>query len=343
MISNPTDPPTEADPGAPPDGAGPPRSVTASTPAPAAAPGAAPAAGPGVEGGGILVEVWKYHGLGNDFLVALDPPVEPDAASARRLCDRHRGLGADGLVVGRLLGAPSPASSAVLGFRLFNADGSEAETSGNGLRCLAHAAVDAGLVAPGADVEVRTPAGARRVRVEARRGSAPGASTAWSSVEMGTAALDGLTRCCNIGDGRLGVDVGNPHLVVAGPDPAGVDVAALGPALEAGAPGGRNVEFVALGPGRDELTMRVWERGVGETEACGSGSCAAAVAFHYWGRVGRRVTVHQPGGAVVVDVGEDLSVRLSGPSERIASCQVVIGPGDDERRDVWPTPVEPGP
>jgi diaminopimelate epimerase len=258
--------------------------------------------------------VTKYHGLGNDFLVLLDPvAAPPDAGLARRLCDRHRGIGADGLIVGRT----RPVSDDVaLSFQLFNADGSEAEMSGNGLRCLAHAAFEAGVVAVGAPFGVMTPAGRRSVLIE-RAGR-----ELWVQVDMGTVKVRGPAERCNVGHGQLLVDVGNPHLVVAGGDPAGVAVEVLGPRLEATDPAGLNVEFVALGPGRDELTMRVWERGVGETEACGTGACAAAVAFHHWGRVGASVTVHQPGGPLLVEIAEDESVRLSGPSALVAVCEV---------------------
>jgi diaminopimelate epimerase len=266
---------------------------------------------------GPVLHVAKYHGIGNDFLVALEPEVEPDAALARRLCDRRRGLGADGLIVGRRIEGDKEA----LSFRLFNADGSEAEMSGNGMRCLAHAALDAGIVGEGSVFTVATPAGRRLVVTERR-----GRDETWASVEMGQAVVGGDADRCNVGHGELHVDMGNPHLVVAGPDPRSVDVAALGPRLAAGAPAGLNVEFVTLGPGPDELTMRVWERGVGETEACGTGSCAAAVAFRHWGRVGPSVTVHQPGGAVAVVVGDDLSVRLSGPSQWVAACTVTAVP-----------------
>ena len=112
---------------------------------------------------------------------------------------------------------------------------------------------------------------------------------------MGTATVRGAPDRCHVGHGQLLVDIGNPHLVVLGPDPATVDVAELGPALQAVAPAGINVEFVTLGPGPDEVTMRVWERGVGETEACGTGACAAAVALHHWGR-GRSVRHRPPAG-----------------------------------------------
>jgi diaminopimelate epimerase len=278
----------------------------------------------------VTVELGKYHGLGNDFLVWLDPPAEPDGTLARRLCDRHRGVGADGLVVGRRLAPRDPrAASAVMSFRLWNADGSEAEMSGNGMRCLAHAAADAGVVVPGVAFVVSTPAGDRRVIIERR-----GPSTTWAEVDMGEPVVLDVDGGCNVDDGRMRVAVGNPHLVVAGPDPAGIDLASIGPRLgqaDSCDPTGRNVELVALGPGVDELTMRVWERGVGETEACGTGSVAAAVAFHRWGRVGSAVTVHQPGGSVVVRLGEDGSARLAGPSERVALCQVALGARSDSR------------
>jgi diaminopimelate epimerase len=271
-----------------------------------------------VAGLGQKLAVVKLHGLGNDFLVVLEggPAAAEPAAGwpdlARRLCRRHTGIGADGLMLGRR----RPSGGLV--FRLWNADGTEAEMSGNGMRCLAHAALDAGWVPDGEPFGVDTPAGPREVVI--RRTARAG--TTWASVEMGTASVRGAPERCNIGHGQLLVDVGNPHLVVLGPDPATVDVATLGPALQSIAPGGLNVEFVALGPGVDEVTMRVWERGVGETEACGTGACAAAMAFHHWGRVGPAVTVVQPGGALAVEIRPDATVSLAGPSEHVADCEV---------------------
>ena len=268
----------------------------------------------------------KHHGLGNDFLILLDldgaAPI--DAAMARALCDRHRGIGADGLIR-----ATRPAEGgeggplAALTFELRNADGSPAEMSGNGLRCLAHAALDADIVEAGRPVVVATSAGPRTVTV--RPGDGP--AEAWASVEMGPArVVGGDGERCNVGHGQLHVDMGNPHLVVLGPDPAIVAVGELGPQLETRVPGGQNVEFVALGPGADELTMRVWERGVGETLACGTGACAAAVALAHWGRVGHRVTVHQPGGDAVVELRPDGEVVLAGPTVRIATCRADLDP-----------------
>lgn len=119
------------------------------------------------------------------------------------------------------------------------------------------------------------------------------------------------------------VDLGNPHLVLLGPDLPTVDVAELGTRLQEIHPGGINVEFVAQGPGADALTLRVWERGVGETEACGTGSAAAAAAAHSWGLVGERVAVHNPGGTLEVQLLDD-RVVLSGPVHRVA--ELVVDP-----------------
>jgi diaminopimelate epimerase len=275
----------------------------------------------------------KYEGLGNDFLVLVDLEGrrQIDASLARLACDRHLGFGADGLLRG---GPPLVGSSDEMTFELRNADGGEAEMSGNGLRCLVHAAIDSGAVkiGPGGTLGVLTPAGRREVRVHALEDG-----WMWASTEMGEPKVIGPADNCNVGNGQLFVDVGNPHLVVLGPDPRTLDVAALGPALsdETGAQGGVNVEFVTLGPGRDELTMRVWERGVGETQACGTGSVAAAAALHHWGKVGTKVTVNQPGGAADVELRSDGTAVLSGPSRRIGTCRLQLrAPGQTgaERR-----------
>jgi diaminopimelate epimerase len=115
--------------------------------------------------------------------------------------------------------------------------------------------------------------------------------------------------------------MGNPHLVLLGPDPSQVDVAGLGLRLQDVHTGGINVEFVALGPGSDVLTLRVWERGVGETQACGTGSAAAAAAAHSWGLVGPVVDVHNPGGVLRVTLTPE-GVWLSGPVHHVADVTV---------------------
>jgi diaminopimelate epimerase len=254
-----------------------------------------------------MIELVKLHGLGNDFLVSF---TEAGPDLARAVCDRHTGIGADGLILG------GRNEEGLLTFRLWNADGGEAEMSGNGMRCLAHAALDAGIVVAQEPFGVMTMAGRREVII---RPTGPGAT--WGVVEMGPVKVtDEPGGVCNVGTGAVLVDVGNPHLVVLGPDPRTVDVGRLGPELERSDPAGLNVEFVTLGPEPDSVTMRVWERGVGETLACGTGSCAAAAALNHWGRVGPAVTVHQPGGSVAVELRPDGTATLAGPSVRIATC-----------------------
>jgi diaminopimelate epimerase len=257
----------------------------------------------------------KHHGAGNDFLVLLDLEGELnlDAATVRALCHRRFGVGADGVI--RVLAGDGRAD---LAMELHNADGSPAEMSGNGIRCLAQAAVDAGVVTP-PTFSVWTPAGVRVV--DYRPGEQPGAATA--SVDMGTAVL-GPDQPQQF-DGRKArqVDMGNPHLVLLGPDPARVDVGELGPRLQEVHPGGINVEFISVGPGRGSLDLRVWERGVGETQACGTGSVAAAVAARSWGLVGEEIDVRSPGGTLQVTLGGD-GIRLSGPVRKVAAVKVDI-------------------
>ena len=236
-------------------------------------------------------------------------PLGP--AAVRTLCDRHLGVGADGVI--RVLHGRQGAD---LGMELRNADGLEAEMSGNGIRCLAQAAVDAGLVSASI-FSVATAAGVRTV--EYHPGDRPG--LAFASVDMGKAEL-GSDQVEAVAEGRARmVDMGNPHLVVLGSDPSELDVRVLGSRLQSVRPGGINVEFVALGPGADEVTMRVWERGVGETLACGTGACAAAAVAHSWDMVGDVVTVHSPGGSLRVTLGPN-GAWLAGPTQKVADVAV---------------------
>jgi diaminopimelate epimerase len=255
-----------------------------------------------------VIQLDKYQALGNDFLILVDA----DGANAvnddfvRRACDRHRGVGADGLI--RVTRDASGAADLVMELR--NADGGAAEMSGNGIRCLVRAAVAHGLVT-GPEVAVATDAGVRRLWIKDEG----------VAVDMGKAELGDEREHSSPGWRQRDVDMGNPHLVLLCPDPAEVHVAELGPKLEQLRPGGMNVEFIAPGPGTDELRLRVWERGAGETQACGTGACAAAAAAHAWGLVGRHVTVHNPGGDLEVDLGED-TVLLTGPAEFVARVEI---------------------
>jgi diaminopimelate epimerase len=258
----------------------------------------------------------KHHGAGNDFLVLIDPdgsnPLSPDLV--RALCDRHFGVGADGVI--RVLAGGDRADLVMV---LQNADGSEAEMSGNGMRCLAQAAVQSALVAP-PTFTVATGGGVRTVAYA--QGSDP--DTAWATVGMGRAEL-GENQPQKFGDRKVRtVDMGNPHLVMFGPDLDDLDVAGIGAHLQTVYEGGVNVEFITTGDEPDHLVLRVFERGVGETQACGTGSAAAAAAAHSWGLVGRIVAVHNPGGTLEVNLDDDDEVLLAGPVHRVAS--VVVSP-----------------
>ncbi len=255
----------------------------------------------------------KHHGAGNDFLVLVDMDDTEclDTELVRALCDRRFGVGADGVIR-----VTTSEVGADLAMDLRNADGGVAEMSGNGMRCLAQAAVDAGVVT-GPVFTVWTLGGVRTV--EFRAGQTAG--TADASVDMGKATL-GPDQPQRFAERRAReVDMGNPHLVLLGPDVADVDVAELGGHLQELHPGGINVEFIATGPGSDAITLRVWERGVGETQACGTGSAAAAAAAHSWGLVGQEIEVHNPGGTLTVLLGPD-GVRLSGPVRKVADIEV---------------------
>lgn len=240
----------------------------------------------------------RLHGLGNDFLVLVDlegrRPIGSEEAAA--LCDRRRGVGADGLIV-----AGPPQAGGDVAMTLWNADGSAAETSGNGLRCLLLALVATGAV-EGPVVRVETAVGLRRGEV-LWRGEAGGAEV---EVELGSALLGEEEELGWPGFRARRVSTGNPHLVALGPSLAGRDLEDDAPALSRAVPGGRNVEIVAPNGGGG-LEMLVYERGVGATLACGSGSVAAAAVARAEGVVGDEVVVANPGGR--------LRVRLSGPPE----------------------------
>jgi diaminopimelate epimerase len=206
-----------------------------------------------------------YAGLGNSFVIDFGAPVDEDAA--RRVCAAEN-------VDGIINATPSTGGSADLVMVLRNADGSRAEISGNGLACLGQAAVESGI-SDGPDVQVATDAGPRRVHV------GPGGVV---TVEMGEPTIKPLD------DGSLFVDVGNPHRVFADGD--FVELGRRHPDV--------NVEVITKHAGG--IGMQVHERGVGVTEACGSGAYASAAAARHWGWTGDTVTVHQPGGDSVIDL-----------------------------------------
>ena len=255
----------------------------------------------------------KHHGLGNDFLVLLDPgaEVEVPPALAAALCHRREGVGADGL-----LHVVKAGDGVDLELTVWNADGSVAETSGNGLRCMAQAAVDAGLASP--DLLVRTGGAIRHLRVEPE--SAPGLREVQAGMGMVSLGEEESRLLEQLGASRARrADTGNPHivwLVEEQPQPRWLEVASRD------IPGGpANAEAIAL-VGSDHLRMWVWERGAGQTQACGSGSVASAAVARSWGLVGDTVRVTNPGGDLVVNLGPNNEATLTGPAKFIGRVEV---------------------
>lgn len=264
------------------------------------------------------LDLMKLTGLGNDFLVcATEHASRTDwPALAQQVCDRKSGPGADGLLV---LGRNGETS---LSMRLYNADGSAAEMSGNGIRCLAHAATLLFGHAGEVEYEVDTLAGLRRVRV-----TGAGAETIHASVDMGEITpLDvpsnWATLQCDPMRPVAHLSVGNPHSVVGVDDVSVVPLQQLGELVPQ-----INLEIVEPGPEPDAITMRVHERGAGITAACGTGACASAWAARSWGLVPRSaqsVTVHMDGGdvQVLLDQPAPGRVTLVGPSQYLLSTTV---------------------
>jgi diaminopimelate epimerase len=258
------------------------------------------------------LQLTKLEGAGNDFLVLVAGDVAPlTPGEIRALCDRRRGVGADGVIT---LGPG--AGGADVSMLLANADGLEAEMSGNGIRCLAYVAVQSGLVDP-PSFRVSTAAGVRTVTYSPGR---PG--EAWASVDMGSVSI-GSEVTPDIGARAQRADVGNPHVVVLVKSVGDVDLAVDGPRLEQEFDG-VNVEFIAPRDGREELDLVVWERGAGATLACGTGSVASAAVARRWGLVKDCVRVHNPGGTleVLLDADERGTTVLAGPVRKVADVVV---------------------
>ena len=265
------------------------------------------------------MEFAKYHALGNDYAVleraALPGPPEP--AWLQRLCDRHRGLGADGA----LLREPGPAHRV----RIFNPDGSEAEKSGNGLRIFARYLFDRGVVGRGR-FAVETVGGT--VHCEVMEGGRT------VSVEMGRVRFDSeaipvvgpprevLREPIEVAGVRLafsGATLGNPHCVVLRERVSAEEAQALGPLLERDPrfPRRTNVQFVqVLDAAR--LRVEIWERGAGYTLASGSSACAAAAVAHRLGLCGPRVEVAMPGGSLAVELSPGFDARMTGGVTKVA-------------------------
>jgi diaminopimelate epimerase len=281
-----------------------------------------------------VLQFSKYQGLGNDFLMvdgrtsaAGDDSLGLTPERIRRLCDRRFGLGADGLIL-----ALPPQADGELHMRIFNADGSEPEMCGNGIRCLARFLADSDGDAAGRRWQVETLAG--RIVPELQEDGTV-------RVDMGAPLLAPEAVPTTLASGEAGIPqgqlevagqllavgaagMGNPHVVVPVEDLAAVDLERLGAALEVhpSFPARTNVHFVqVLAP--DHLQMRVWERGAGPTLACGTGACATLVVCHRLGLAERRARLDLPGGPLWIDWDQASDhLFMTGPAEAVFDAVV---------------------
>lgn len=271
---------------------------------------------------------FRGHGLGNDYLV-MDPTTltfKLRPANIEAICNRNWGLGSDGIL------ALVASKKADFGLRIYNPDGSEAEKSGNGLRIFARYLHATGKTKK-KRFTVETKGGIVTIDLHVDRHGDASAVT----VEMGRAVFTPAALPCVLAVEELirqpieaagrsltftGVSVGNPHCVVfkqAGASWSREDLLELGPALEHHAifPKRTNVQLaVPIGP--NDLTILIWERGAGETQASGSSSCAAASAAVRLGLIRSPVTVHMPGGTLNIDVKPDFHLTMTGPVAEVA-------------------------
>ena len=278
----------------------------------------------------------KMHGAGNDYVYVdcfRDPAPHDPAGLAPAIADRHRGVGGDGLIL------VQPSTSAAARMRMFNADGSEAEMCGNGIRCVAHLVVARGHASPG-PVTIETGRGLLTVVVER-----VGPRSSRVRVDMGPPILEpAAIPFAGAGDGdrlidrptdmlgmrspwwdaagvepRLSaVSMGNPHAIFWCRDVAAVPLESVGPVIERhpSFPQRTNVHFVQR-IDRGRVRMRTWERGSGVTQACGTGASAVCVAGALAGRTDDRVVAELPGGELELDWSSGAGVAMTGPAEEV--------------------------
>lgn len=260
----------------------------------------------------------KMHGLGNDYIFLNCMEGTPDdlPGLARRLSDRHFGVGGDGII------CVCPPDWADFKMRMFNADGSEGVMCGNGIRCFGKYVYDKKLTDK-AHLTIETLAGERELSLMIEDGKAAGAVVGMGVPEIQPPIEIGIKEINFIAILTL---IGNPHAVIQVEDPAVLDLQIIGPAVERHPAFLHrvNVEFVQV-LNRGELQMRVWERGSGETLACGTGACASAAAMMAAGKLDRKAVVHLKGG--------DLCVRWDEKSGQMFMTGPAVAVFDGELAD----------
>ncbi|MDZ7314932.1 MAG: diaminopimelate epimerase [candidate division KSB1 bacterium] len=272
------------------------------------------------------MKFFKYHGLGNDYLV-LDPAQvgrELTPSEVRLICHRNYGLGSDGILWG-----PLPSGRAEFGLRIFNPDGSEAEKSGNGLRIFSRFLYDSGLVKDqpfrldtlGGVVCAQVLENGRMVQVEMGR-------VTFDSREIPVTGppREVLNETMTIKDREFrfcAASIGNPHCVLPLQEVSEELARTYGPLIETNErfPNRTNVQFMQV-LDRGNIRIEIWERGAGYTLASGSSSCAAAAVARRLGLVDSQVTVHMPGGQLKISIGEDFSINMTGPVVRVGQGEI---------------------
>jgi diaminopimelate epimerase len=268
----------------------------------------------------------KMHGTGNDFVLLRAQGDEQDwSRLAQTMCDRHYGIGADGLIL------VLPSSQADVGMRMFNPDGSEAEMCGNGLRCVVKHAVDNGLARPrDGRISVETAVGVLTAQVFGEKGAVERVRVSMGVPRFAPQEIPVLAEGepplrnlpLDVEGERLAVtcvSMGNPHAVHFVERPvAEFPLESIGPKVEHHPLFPQRVNFeVARVLGRERMEARVWERGAGITLACGSGACASVVAAQLHGLVGERVDITLPGGVLTVEWDRAGECYLTGPAELV--------------------------
>jgi diaminopimelate epimerase len=270
------------------------------------------------------VKFTKWHGTGNDFVIVngFEETISDYSAKAVEVCDRHYGIGADGLIM------VLPSTIADVQMRIFNSDGSEPEMCGNGIRCFARYVYESGLINK-TELCVETLAGIIRPNLLLENGRVVAVCVDMGEPRLkrgeipvaGNPTENVINEPLTIGESTYRitcVSMGNPHCVIFTEDVESLDLAASGKPIEVHPlfPRKTNVEFVQV-IDRRNLRMRVWERGAGVTLACGTGTCATVVAAVLNDLTDRKVKVRLDGGELFVEWREDNHVAMTGPAMEV--------------------------
>jgi diaminopimelate epimerase len=279
---------------------------------------------------GVSMKFTKMQGTGNDFIVidCMERENEDLKQLAPKLCNRHFGIGADGIIM--IL----PSASEDIKMRIINSDGSEAEMCGNGIRCFAKYVYTRGIINK-EKIRVETLAGTIVPEIIFKNGKPD-----MVKVDMGEPRLKRSDIPMEGPEGEVineplyldgieyritCVSMGNPHCVIFTDDVNAIPIREIGPGIENHKlfPQKTNVEFIQV-LNQGEIKMKVWERGAGETLACGTGACASGVASYLNKKTGRRIIVHLPGGDLLVEWMDDNHIYMTGPAEEVFTGEIIL-------------------